>query len=630
MSKNVELKSIAYLLDKTYFIRMYQRGYRWDADQLEDLLNDFKEFIDTENKPEEEFYCLQPIVVKRLTQQEKGSSEYVLEKSISKEEINNKDIFEVIDGQQRLTTVNLILCYLENELENIRISCFPKIIYEIRPDSSTYLEKFRKKSSFEDLRKEAYNNIDFYHMHLIYRAVENWFHENESYKVSILNLLTSYRINNVRIIWYEVNEHEDAIAVFRRFNIGKIPLNNAELIKAILLKDDKNKQHAEKYIISQQWEKIENRFQDLYFWSFLNPKKEYNSRIEYIFDLIFEIEAGIKEEEKEEQNIYGSDKFKVFRYFDKLVKNNSGDLLKVWDKVSDIYEELNQYYNHPSHYHYIGYLNNQESETGKFKITELIRTIKSKESPIKDKASLSAHLLRLVKSATKHFFRESSIALNYESQKKHLRDFFLLLNVEITRSLNKSIGAEFAHRYSFNKHKQTSFDIEHIGSQTDREPKNDLEKIDYLRDFYTDYYEDIEESVKNGIESLWKDNSISDKVKIWELENIDLKLLSLEFLTIQDSIKKMIDEQDKLEDKDNIGNLALLNSDINRSYGNAFFPTKRRLLIEADMAGTFIPLGTKNVFLKYYSKDVNKHTRWTQKDIESYSKFLLELLKDYR
>ena len=132
------------------------------------------------------------------------------------------------------------------------------------------------------------------------------------------------------------------------------------------------------------------------------------------------------------------------------------------------------------------------------------------------------------------------------------------------------------------------------------------------------------------IESLWKDNSISDSGKIWEPENIDLKLLSLEFLTIQDSIKIMIDDQDKLEDKDSIGNLALLNSDINRSYGNAFFPTKRRLIIEADMAGAFIPLGTKNVFLKYYSKDVNKHTRWTQKDINSYSEFLYQLLKDYQ
>jgi uncharacterized protein with ParB-like and HNH nuclease domain len=64
-----------------FFIPAYQRGYRWDEEQVEDLLNDLLEFITT-SKSREEKYCLQPIVVKQL--------------------VDGR--YEVLDGQQRLTS----------------------------------------------------------------------------------------------------------------------------------------------------------------------------------------------------------------------------------------------------------------------------------------------------------------------------------------------------------------------------------------------------------------------------------------------------------------------------------------------------------------------------------------------
>lgn len=622
MGKGVELKSVAFLLDKIFFIRTYQRGYKWDKEQLVDLLNDFKEFIDFEEKHQDEFYCLQPIVIKKLTKSEKKQTKHTLAQSLSEKEIQGNEVYEVIDGQQRITTINLILCYLQNALENVHINFFPKIIYEIRPESSLYLQKFRDKNSFELLKEESVKSVDFFHMYTIYQEISTWFDKYEVYRIKILKLLTSYRANNVRVIWYEVNEKENSIAVFRRFNIGKIPLNNAELIKAILLKDDKEKQPAEKFIISQQWEKFENKLQDVNFWSFLNPPKEYNSRIEYLFDLIFELEVGFKKDDSE----YGNDKYNVFRYFDYLVKDSKGDLLTIWDKVSDVFEELNQYYNHPEHYHYLGYLNNEEKKL--FKISDLIKTIKKKGSSITDRASLSKHLISLIKKNTKHFFNANGINLSYESKSHDLRNFFLLLNSEITKNLNNSTRKEFPYRYSFNKHNETSFDIEHIGSQTDRDPNNNEEKIEFLRDFYTDYC-DIPLTLRNEINVLWIENNKTME-ELWCMENIHLDKLKQNFKSLHEGINNLIDEQDKVLDKDSIGNLTLLNSDINRSYGNAFFPTKRRMIIEKDIKGMFIPQGTKNVFLKYYSKDVNKHTRWTQKDIESYKDYLSDLLKVFR
>ena len=62
----------------------------------------------------------------------------------------------------------------------------------------------------------------------------------------------------VKIIWYEVGEAEDAIGLFTRLNIGKIPLTNAELVKAMFLSkdtdEDVDKEKQEE--ISLQWDNM--------------------------------------------------------------------------------------------------------------------------------------------------------------------------------------------------------------------------------------------------------------------------------------------------------------------------------------------------------------------------------------
>lgn len=76
----------------SFYIPSYQRGYRWTERQVTDLLDDICEFI-KKDKTKDEFYCLQPVVVKP-----------------------NNDTWEVIDGQQRLTTIYLLLKYFNNRL----------------------------------------------------------------------------------------------------------------------------------------------------------------------------------------------------------------------------------------------------------------------------------------------------------------------------------------------------------------------------------------------------------------------------------------------------------------------------------------------------------------------------------
>ena len=103
MSENkiLKIKHVADLLDMHFHIPTYQRGYRWESKHVEALLDDLYAFSvqmsEIENKAGK-FYCIQPLAV-------------VVNKQLStKDEI----VYDVIDGQQRLTTLYLILSYLQD------------------------------------------------------------------------------------------------------------------------------------------------------------------------------------------------------------------------------------------------------------------------------------------------------------------------------------------------------------------------------------------------------------------------------------------------------------------------------------------------------------------------------------
>ena len=101
MQKKLEsLPTIGSLLDETFLVEKYQRGYKWDSEQVRQLLEDIHQFYCDKTSS---FYCLQPIIVtKTLYRGEK--------------------VWEVIDGQQRLTTTFLILKTLENKTFSLHYS----------------------------------------------------------------------------------------------------------------------------------------------------------------------------------------------------------------------------------------------------------------------------------------------------------------------------------------------------------------------------------------------------------------------------------------------------------------------------------------------------------------------------
>lgn len=201
-------KPVAELITTKYHfvIPSYQRGYRWEEKQVIDLLEDICEFA---KQDKEDSYYLQPLVVKPCKWTDTDGVQI--------------DAWEVLDGQQRLTTLRLILMFIfEYGLMPLEKKIFtPDKIYNL-----TYTN--RPQLDFENPKPQ--DNIDSYYLAVAKNVIEKWFtnHIYDGVMNSIKDcLLLPNNSKQVKFIWYVVSEEKQAIEsiqVFNRLNKGKISL----------------------------------------------------------------------------------------------------------------------------------------------------------------------------------------------------------------------------------------------------------------------------------------------------------------------------------------------------------------------------------------------------------------------
>lgn len=630
MNENIiDLKNIRSISGMNFFIPDYQRGYRWAASEAEQMLNDFKEFC-KRKKDEGEFYCLQPIVVKKKT----WSKEY-------EGQIKTVDGYEIIDGQQRLTTLYILLKCVEQVREILYSDMFEmySITYETRLsfDSQRFLEKIDEPS------EEANDFIDFYYMKMVYETMINWMKENKDYRNRIVSALLDQDIdevtgidkaNNIRVIWYEVIDEAQvtSIDIFTRLNIGKIPLTNAELIKALFLRRGNffaSEASMKQLQISAEWNQIEQKLQDDSFWYFLCRTSwpfKYENRIEFVFDLM-------------KRRTPDAEFYFTFNEFNKQLEELSCNsdypteqavIEYIWQDVKNKFQTLEEWYEDRTLYHFIGFLIEYNVD-----INELME--KSLE------LSKSEFLTGFIKNKIKELMSGISLSeLSYGN--KDVKKVLLLFNIITVLQSSKS-----DMRFPFGKYKKEKWDIEHISSQTDKRINTDGQRLEWINDMFeffvgeTDiekvqkYIDDLNEEIE---EREWtKENSkelaekqeemkLLNKLLILYLDINDGKINDIEFEEVFSLAQKYCNE-DKFEDKDSIRNLALLDAQTNRGYGNAFFPIKRRWIISNDSQGIFVPIATKNVFLKYYTRKGNNMMLWDKYDAEDYITAIGQTLSEY-
>lgn len=438
---------------------------------------------------------------------------------------------------------------------------------------------------------------------------------------------------NVKVIWYELGEHENATEVFTRLNMGKIPLVNAELVKALFLKSsnfidnnqsikEQNKSiRLEQVKISQEWDSIEKNLQDDAFWYFISNENIKTNRIEFILQL-----RAL--EFKNSQNIIDNDKFKTFIQFNEWFVNDQVDISNEWLKVKKVFMTLEEWFNDRTLFHLIGYLVSQNISISE--IFKLSSNSKGKKDFHQRLIKRILHLIFSVKidNVLSHSNLRNTIdnylaELSYEtSTTNNLRQILLLFN--IASLLN---NPDSNARFQFEKFKLDQWDIEHIRSVSSEIPESKEKQEQWLEQVI----EYISDNNTLAEPDLLPPNDLAEAqlIKTQAINLCSTSLTKDQFKDIYDRVIKLYDPHSNDEVDSSIGNLTLLDSSTNRSYKNAIFPIKRKRIIELDKQATYVPLCTKNVFLKYYSKNVDKMLYWGKKDSEDYQEAMLEIMTDF-
>lgn len=311
MSNELYYKSVKEILYFHFIVPSYQRGYRWGSNQVAQLIDDIY-------KEQGKKYYLQPLVISNVT-----SSELV---------------WNVIDGQQRLTTIFIIigaLNYLISKDPDITIqdlNLTMTLRYESRTSSAIFLSFLTDYKNLADLPMEGLNqeslweafklykieeivekNLDFEYMLDAFCTSVNKVNELLKKDSPNLNDLKQRLLNECEFIWYPINTNENdkrnsEITQFSKINMGKIELTDAELIKAEIMNPtrfnnelERSKVKEKQFAISEVWYFIENELRKPDFWAFLPHEDQYSiknhsrTRIDVLFEyLLLENELELR------------------------------------------------------------------------------------------------------------------------------------------------------------------------------------------------------------------------------------------------------------------------------------------------------------------------------------------------
>jgi len=579
MENKIDVVSISKLEGLNFDIPSYQRGYRWTKQQITDLLDDINEY---DKEKDGDFYCLQPLVVKR-----KEENRYV-----------------VIDGQQRLTTIYLILDYIGNYPDmNIDKQFFleyerENYIDEIKKVNTKELENYSlindKWTQYVEIPSELHeldiDNIEFYHLFVSKSVIQDWFQEKTE---EFIRNFKDKLLDNTKFIWYDigdVDEHD----LFKNLNSGKIALTNAELIKALFLNNTGIEiagKELRQNLIAEEFDQIERTMREDDFWYFLaGNKQQISSCIDLLFELMLEISSDTELKKSK-------DNFKTFFYFKQLIlHDNSGKRLsdseiyrktkEIWQNVQIYFYELEGWYKNPEIYNLVGYLRALKKSVKLTTIYDYYKKCSSKKDFINE-------LKKECKSSI-DYENDGYLKLEYGNEK--VRNLLLLLNIAtlLSKPDDKS-------KFSFKDYHKYNWDVEHIS------PQNPKKISDFLNK-----YENKEE--------------LPDDLKKYNSE-------------IDDDKKRKIEKQYFAENSNVLENLTLLPEHVNRGIGNKFFFEKREALKKYFQQGSFIPPCSLNVFVKFYTRSPKQMLFWEanemndnyeyQNDGAEYLRAIQEVIKEF-
>lgn len=580
----------AFCSSPKYYIAPYQRGYKWEAEkdfhQVPQLLNDTYEAFQqkTDN------YFLQFITVKYDRQ---------------------NDRYEVIDGQQRLTTLSLLF-YVSAMFgkENIAKN---KVVYSryIDKERNVFDDIIENIEDEDDSRDTEIQTQDFYYLVRAGRRIKKYLNEHED---EIDNYITYVR-NNVKIILNQENEFTSSEEVFMNLNDNRVPLTDIYLIKGLLLtlavrREDSN--HAaysyenvlsQRVVMGRMWDEIYSWFSDT------NVSHYFFKDDKIGMTRVLEIAIG--------EHMSESEPHALFNLYNDKIKD-AKTAFKVLQEIKHIYLKLRGIYEGESIlYNMLGYAIFSEGNEGDFP-NEII------DKPTKDiKVRLAELIVAKIPqlSCAENLSKEEREAhfkntmryedLKYKSKNDSLTNLLLAFSV-FPESKDSN------YRFDFCSYDRENWSFEHISPQ---HPKTQVKISEAAKDVV--------------IEKIQKSTEIKDderKLLVGKVENGEK--------VNEDEIAFLYDDGVDLH---SLGNMALLSRGDNSALSNNPYIAKRNILFYLKNKGKFVPRHTMDVFNKvlntpsgkpfesdihvWTNNDIAAHIAWMEKRYVKIKEELSEIIK---
>lgn len=549
-------------ITEDFWVPSYQRGYRWGPHEVQLLLDDLE-------ASDGSSYYLQPVVVRP---REDGR-------------------WELIDGQQRLTTLYLLLRHMQRTgLQSMGPSF--TIDYETRADSRAYLQ--------EPDEGQSGTNIDFWHIHLAGRAIAHWFEKKAHRQQVVANDIYGYLFKSVKIIWYVAPGDLDEVELFTRLNVGRIPLTNAELVKALMLTGSSERNQE----VAAEWDTIERALREPDLWAFASGRSgEEPTHISLLLDIVAmtscsECRSGEHGKSERERPVFHT--FEVLR---DLMGTDAEHWKPVWEQVVELYSLVRGWFEDRELFHRVGYLVNTHTpiqtlveaahDLPKSAFTAVL------QDEIRKRLALTSDRLR---------------SLDYETDGKKCEQVLLLMNVEIVRRRSSSL-----ERFPFAEHVRHAWSLEHIHAQNAQD-LNKAEQWQTWLDLHAKALAALPGADNQPIQAL-----------LAEIDTTVDTMTESKFRDLSERILVQFDQgSGEGTDVHGISNLALLARDTNSALSNSVFEAKREHIVAVDRSGGYIPPATRNVFLKYYTgANAQQVHFWSVQDRAAYVDALVEAVGDY-
>lgn len=478
----------------------------------------------------------------------------------------------VVDGQQRLTTLYIIF--------NI-LNCGEEMRWDIE-----YTTEKNKRLS--ELLKHPGTSINDHFRGKALEIAGAWRENNAESAQKVQPLFSS---GNVFFLRYLIDPEEDGHVVFQRLNAGKTPLTSSELIRALFLESDNGLRDDERNDIAKEWDMMTSDMGDDMFWAIWNTRRfdKIPTRIDFLFSMVCGCPLHVAR--LSPLAIY----LKFEKWMKKLSDANKAERLRnAWEEVLRCHWWMQSCFADPETRLCLGWV---------FEFTQNQAYVLFRDIWIgKAKRRLTAFrqaVTEIIRDALKDVDDIGSLRYGDEL----LKSVFVLLNGLAAIDRNEN--------FRFDLYRKYSWDIEHIASQTE----NPLEDTGVQKEWLS--LAEAEMPPKDR-EILSEKKSFEDKWKlVWERF-------------------KPKDEDDKIRDEHDVGNLALLDSGTNRAYKNAIFPAKRRRILQtvrelAKQDGTpkYVPPLTEEAFSKVYSPFAAQMRYWGQSDADNYKTVLSRLFKNF-